>query len=64
MYLILNHSGFIQETEFTNILRICTVDIASRIALYYTILILLVPYVADILVHLILNIDEYIWNGI
>ena len=35
MYLILNHSGFIQETEFTNILRICTVDIREFLQTKY-----------------------------
>lgn len=56
-----DHSGSIEEEEFTEIMRICSVDIASRIVVYYSFLILLVPYLADGIVHVIFQLDD--WMG-
>ncbi|KAL7559313.1 hypothetical protein ACA910_002481 [Epithemia clementina (nom. ined.)] len=54
-----DHSGYISKDEFLHILQICSVDIASRIAVYFAILILLVPYLADALIHAVLHVDDY-----
>ena len=48
-----DHSGTIDEEEFLEIVKICSVDIASRIIVYYSILILLVPYIADAIVWIL-----------
>ena len=56
-------AGTIGEDEFFQILQICTVDIAKRIAVYFAILILLVPYLAEAMIHAILHLDELLgWN--
>mmetsp|Transcript_10711 Transcript_10711/g.14177 ORF Transcript_10711/g.14177 Transcript_10711/m.14177 type:complete len:232 (+) Transcript_10711:324-1019(+) len=57
-------SGLINEEEFAHILRICSRNIASRIAVYYAILILMVPHLADGTVRAILHFDEWMgWNA-
>lgn len=55
-------SGYIEETEFMEIIRVCSVDIASRIVVYYAILILLVPYLADGVVYVLWHVDDR-WMG-
>ena len=56
-------SGSIEEAEFSEIVRICSMDIASRIVVYYGILILLVPYLADGIVHVLRQIDDLMLGG-
>lgn len=57
-------SGSIEEEEFKRILMICCAQILSRIVVYYSIIIMLVPYVADALVKGFFNIDDYMgWKS-
>lgn len=56
-----DQSGTIDESEFSDIVQICFVDIAGRIVVYYGILILLVPYVADVIVAVLFQLDS--WMG-
>lgn len=53
-----DQSGTIDEAEFLEIVQICSVDIAGRIVVYYGILILLVPYVADVAVLILFQMDD------
>lgn len=55
-----DHSGGIDEKEFTSIMMILFSQITSRIAVYYAILILLVPYICTwILVTLdVIGVDD------
>jgi preprotein translocase subunit SecG len=55
-------SGYIEENEFLEIIKVCSVDIASRIVVYYSILILLVPYLADAIVYVLFHVDD--WMGV
>jgi hypothetical protein len=52
-----DNSGFIDEEEFTSIVVICCGQIFSRILVYYSIIVLLVPYLAGIIVS---NIDGFV----
>jgi len=52
-------SGKIDENEFTQILMVCCAQITSRIFVYYAIIIMLVPYVADAIMNGLLGIDDY-----
>jgi len=57
-------SGKIDEEEFTQILMVCCAQITSRIFVYYAIIIMLVPYVADSMVQGLFGIDNYIgWKS-
>lgn len=56
-----NNSGSIDEHEFDQIVIISCGQIASRIFVYYAIIILLVPFLADHFIQAILSIDE--WMG-
>ena len=59
-----DQSGSIEEEEFKRILMICCAQILSRIVVYYSIIIMLVPYVADALVKGIFSIDDYMgWKS-
>lgn len=53
-----DQSGQINQEEFAHILRVCSVHIASRIFVYYAILILLVPKLADAIVDGMLYIND------
>jgi hypothetical protein len=44
-------SGGIDQEEFARIMVILTSQITSRIAVYYSILILLVPYIASVIIN-------------
>jgi hypothetical protein len=59
-----DNSGFIDEEEFTSIAVICCAQILSRIAVYYSIIVLLVPYLAAWFVYGILHIDEFLGREI
>ena len=54
-----DQSGHIDESEFLEIVQICSVDIAGRIVVYYSILILLVPYIADVAVFVLFQLDDW-----
>ena len=57
-------SGKIEEAEFTRILMICCAQIFGRIVVYYSIIILLVPYVAEHLVKGIFSMDDFMgWKS-
>jgi hypothetical protein len=56
-----NKSGSIDEHEFDQIVLISCGQIASRILVYYAIIILLVPYVAAYVIRGLLDID--VWMG-
>ena len=57
-------SGSIEEDEFKRILMICCAQILGRIVVYYSIIIMLVPYVADALVKGVFSIDDYMgWKS-
>jgi hypothetical protein len=56
-----DNSGTIDEKEFLEIVKVCSVDIASRIMVYYSLLILLVPYLADVIVFVVFQLDD--WMG-
>lgn len=57
-------SGKIDEEEFTQILMVCCAQITSRILVYYSIIILLVPYIADAMVKGLFSIgDHFGWNS-
>jgi EF-hand domain pair len=59
-----NKSGTVDEEEFTQIVLICCAKITSRILVYYAIIILLVPYVADRLIRALLGIDDWLgWTA-
>uniref|UniRef100_A0A7S3L406 EF-hand domain-containing protein n=1 Tax=Amphora coffeiformis TaxID=265554 RepID=A0A7S3L406_9STRA len=58
-----DNSGSIEEAEFLEIVQICSMDIASRIVVYYSILILLVPYLADVIVHVLWQFDDWMLGG-
>jgi hypothetical protein len=49
-----DNSGYIDEEEFTSIVMICCGQISSRILVYYSIIVLLVPYLAR---NIVSNID-------
>ncbi|EEC48398.1 predicted protein [Phaeodactylum tricornutum CCAP 1055/1] len=51
-------SGYIDEEEFKQIVVICCVDVTSRIVTYYSILILLVPYVTEALLTGFCTLDH------
>lgn len=53
-----NNSNYIDEEEFRQILVICCGQITSRIFVYYTVIILFVPYIAKKLIISAINIDE------
>ena len=53
-----DHSGYIDEEEFTQIMMICSSQIAGRILVYYVILILMVPYLAQYFVTAVLHVDD------
>jgi len=48
-----DHSGGIDQEEFTSIMVILCSQITSRIAVYYGILILLVPYIASMILTIL-----------
>lgn len=48
-----DHSGGIDQEEFTSIMVILCSQITSRIAVYYAILILLVPYIASMIISIL-----------
>lgn len=58
-----DRSGAIDEEEFTQIMVLCSQQIASRIMVYYGFIILLVPHLADWFVQGLLAIDHSMeWN--
>ena len=54
-----NQSGYIEEIEFTNIMIVACTQITSRIIVYYLIIILSVPYLTQILIRTLLDMDQY-----
>jgi hypothetical protein len=52
-----DHSGYIDEEEFTSIVVICCGQIFSRILVYYSILVVLAPYLAG---YIVSNIDGFV----
>lgn len=54
-----DNSGYIDEAEFQAILIVCCGQITSRIAVYFLIIILLVPYVAAAVVDGMLRLDGW-----
>jgi hypothetical protein len=52
-----DNSGFIDEEEFTSIVVICCGQISSRILVYYSIIVLLVPYLAG---NIVSNLDGFV----
>lgn len=54
-------SGTIDQEEFNDIVKMCSANIAGRILVYYSLLILLVPYLADVVVYGIFQMDD--WMG-
>jgi EF-hand domain pair len=59
-----DQSGTVDENEFEQILIICCGQITSRIVVYYTIIIMLVPYVADTVIHMLIHFDEILGLGV
>lgn len=58
-----NHSGFIDEQEFTRIIVICCAQIASRVVVYLGLIVLLVPYAAEHIVLSLIAFDGWMhWN--
>ena len=55
-----NQSGYIEEMEFTNIMVVACTQITSRIVVYYMIIILSVPYMTQILIRTLLDMDQYL----
>ena len=56
-----DHSGFVDEEEFSQIMVISCAQIFSRIVVYYAIIILLVPFLAEHAIGGLLQIDT--WMG-
>lgn len=56
-----DQSGFIDETEFTQIMVICCAQIMSRILVYYGLIILLVPRMASSLIATFASFME-LWS--
>lgn len=54
-----NESGYIEEMEFTNIMIVACTQITSRIIVYYTIIILSVPYLTQTIIRSLLYMDQY-----
>ena len=54
-----DQSGYIEEAEFTNIMVVACTQITSRIMVYYMIIILSVPYMTQILIRILLDMDQY-----
>ena len=58
-----DNSGYIDEEEFKQIVVICCVGVTSRIVVYYTILIFMVPYITSALLTTFYGIDDLFgWN--
>lgn len=57
-----DNSGYIDASEFEQILVICCAQIASRMLVYFLIIIMLVPYVAEGVILCVTNADE--WFGL
>jgi hypothetical protein len=56
-------SGFIDEDEFIKIMVICCAQIASRIVVYFAILVFLANVLAKYIIIGLFNLDEYMgWN--
>jgi EF hand len=56
-------SGYIDEDEFIKIMVICCAQIASRIIVYFAILVLLANVLAEYIITGLANLDEYMgWN--
>jgi hypothetical protein len=55
-----NQSGYIEEMEFTNIMIVACTQITSRIFVYYTIIVISVPYITGQLIRTLLNVDQYL----
>lgn len=54
-----NRSGTIDEHEFLQIMMIACAQITSRMIVYYTIIIMFVPHMANSMLRTLLQIDEY-----
>ena len=54
-----DNSGYIDEKEFVQIMVICCAQISSRLAVYFLIIILLVPYVAEAVINGMLHLDDW-----
>lgn len=55
-----DNSGYIDEEEFKQIVVICCVGVTSRIVVYYTILIFMVPYITAALLSFFWSIDNFL----
>jgi hypothetical protein len=58
-----NSSGTIDEDEFVQIVVICFAQITSRIVVYYTFMILLVPHIAMGVIRVVTSVDELLGLG-
>jgi hypothetical protein len=54
-----NQSGSIDENEFLQIMTIACTQISSRIVVYYSIILVFVPYMTNSVIHALLKADEY-----
>lgn len=56
-------SGYIDEEEFIKIMVICCAQIASRIVVYFAILVFFANFAAQYIIAGLVNLDEYMgWN--
>lgn len=53
-------SGFIDEKEFESILVRCCAQITSRILVYFTVIVFLVPYVARAVITVLTTCDQWL----
>lgn len=56
-----DNSGFIDEKEFEEIVRVCSKDIMFRIIVYYSLIILMVPYLTAWLLDGLLKVKFSSW---
>jgi hypothetical protein len=58
-----DNSGYIDEDEFSKIMVICCAQIASRIVVYFAILVLFANLLAEYMILGLISLDEYLgWN--
>lgn len=56
-------SGYIDEDEFIKIMVICCAQIASRIVVYFAVLVFLAHFLAEYVILALIHLDEYMgWN--
>jgi hypothetical protein len=52
-------SGTIDEQEFNQCMVVCCAQISSRIAVYYAVIILFVPYLVQRIMQVVDNVDDF-----